>query len=104
MAQAGECQDHGPHQPSRPEQDAQRYEYENAGPRYPVVGPRRHRIDDMATVELSAGQEVQRGGKHPNPRRNPNGVQIQVAERNRVWRQRRQNTMYETEDEGIAEV
>ena len=40
----------------------------------------RNRVNDVAAVELSPGQEVQRSGEHANPSRNADRVQIQIAQ------------------------
>ena len=60
------------------------------------------RINDMAPVELAAGQKIQCGGNHSYPRCYPHGMQVHTVKRKRGygvrWCDRRHQPMHQVED------
>ena len=76
MAESGhEIDDDNPEEPARPEESK---EYQDKGhqPIDLAVVPWHDTPDDMASVELTHGEEVQRGNEKPCPARHGDGMGV----------------------------
>src|ERR1035437_5782906 len=80
MAQSADPKQHGPHEPSEPEIDPKRNEYDDGHARNPPVSTWSQGENDVPTIQLPAGKQVESSGKHPHPSRNRNRVQQHLPE------------------------
>ena len=78
---AGQGQEHGPEQPAGPKIFSKRDERDNGEQRDPAMQAWRDGKHDVAAIELAAGQQVERGGEHSDPRGSGDRMERERGER-----------------------
>src|SRR5262249_44100597 len=76
---SGKAKNYGPQQPAKPAIPGERKQYHNRQQRGSTVGARINGKDDVAAIELSAGNQVERCGKHSHPGCYSRRMQIELA-------------------------